>query len=64
MGVLSDGGGREREVAARFSGINTRWVIASAYILAGLLTGVSSILFAFYTLSVAPSNHGNFYELW
>ncbi len=41
------------EVAARFSGINTRWVIASAYVLAGLLTGISSILFAFYTLSRA-----------
>jgi ribose transport system permease protein len=52
------------EEAARFSGINTRWIIASSYILAGLLTGISSILFAFYTLSVAPSNHGNFYELY
>jgi ribose transport system permease protein len=52
------------EEAARFSGIKTHWVIASSYILAGLLTGISSILFAFYTMSVAPSNHGNFYELY
>ncbi|HEX3798170.1 MAG TPA: ABC transporter permease [Verrucomicrobiae bacterium] len=52
------------EVAARFSGINTRWVIASSYIIAGLLTGVSSVLFAFYSMSVAPSNAGNFYELY
>ncbi len=52
------------EQAAHFSGINTRWIIASSYLLAGLLTGISSILFAFYTLSVAPSNHGNFYELY
>src|SRR5258706_2557234 len=55
--------GRNEE-ATRFSGINTRWVVASTYILAGLLTGVSGILFAFYTNSVSPSNHGNFYELY
>ena len=55
--------GRNEE-ATRFSGINTRWVIASTYVLAGLLTGVSGILFAFYTNSVSPSNHGNFYELY
>jgi ribose transport system permease protein len=55
--------GRNEE-ATRFSGVNTRWVVASTYILAGLLTGVSGILFAFYTNSVSPSNHGNFYELY
>jgi ribose transport system permease protein len=55
--------GRNEE-ATRFSGINTRWIVASTYILAGLLTGVSGILFAFYTNSVSPSNHGNFYELY
>jgi ribose transport system permease protein len=52
------------EDATRFSGINTRAVIASTYVLAGLLTGISGILFAFYTNSVSPSNHGNFYELY
>jgi ribose transport system permease protein len=52
------------EQAARFSGINTRLVIASAYVVAGLLTGVSGVLIAFYTNSVSPSNHGNFYELY
>ncbi len=52
------------EQAARFSGINTQLVIASAYVIAGLLTGVSGILIAFYTNSVGPSNHGNFYELY
>ena len=31
---------------------------------AGLLTGVSAILFAFYTNTVSPSNHGNFFELY
>jgi ribose transport system permease protein len=55
--------GRNEE-AARFSGVNTRWVIASAYVLAGLLTGISGILFAFYTNSVSPSSQGNFYELY
>jgi ribose transport system permease protein len=55
--------GRNEE-AARFSGINTRRVIATSYVLSGLLTGVSAILFAFYTNSVTPSTHGNFYELY
>ncbi|MGH7952703.1 MAG: ABC transporter permease, partial [Limisphaerales bacterium] len=55
--------GRNEE-AARFSGINTRFVIGGSYILAGLLTGVSAILFAFYTNSISPSTHGNFYELY
>jgi ribose transport system permease protein len=52
------------EQAARFSGINTELVTASAYTIAGLLTGVSGIMIAFYTNSVGPSNHGNFYELY
>jgi ribose transport system permease protein len=55
--------GRNEE-AARFSGINTRLVVASSYVIAGLLTGISGILLAFYTNSVSPSNHGNFYELY
>jgi ribose transport system permease protein len=55
--------GRNEE-ATRFSGVNTKFVVASAYVLAGLLTGISGILFAFYTNSVSPSNHGNFYELY
>ena len=55
--------GRNEE-AARFSGINTRRVVASSYVVAGLLTGVAGILLAFYTNSISPSNHGNFYELY
>jgi len=55
--------GRNEE-ATRFSGINTRRVIAGSYILAGLLAGISAILFAFYTNSVQPSTHGSFYELY
>lgn len=52
------------EQATRFSGINTRRVIASSYVVAGLLTGIASILLAFYTNSISPSTHGNFYELY
>lgn len=55
--------GRNEE-AARFSGINTKWVIAGTYIIAGFLTAVAAVLFAFYTNSVSPSSHGNFYELY
>ncbi|MDR3692104.1 MAG: ABC transporter permease [Fimbriimonas sp.] len=55
--------GRNEE-AARFSGINTKRVIASAYILCGLFAGLSAVLIAFYTNAVAPSSHGNFYELY
>jgi ribose transport system permease protein len=55
--------GRNEE-AARFSGINTRAVITSSYVLAGLLTGISGIMLAFYTNSVSPSSYGNSYELY
>lgn len=54
----------QNEEAARFSGIRTRLVIGSSYVIAGLLTGIASILIAFYTSSISPSNHGNFYELY
>ena len=52
------------ENATRFSGINTRTIIASSYVVAGLLTGIAGILFAFYTNSISPSNHANGYELY
>jgi ribose transport system permease protein len=52
------------EQATLFSGVNARGVIAFAYILAAFLTGISAILFAFYTNSVSPSSQGNFYELY
>ncbi len=52
------------EQAARFSGIDTRRVVASSYVLMGFLAGIAGILFAFYTNSVSPSNHGNFFELY
>jgi ribose transport system permease protein len=55
--------GRNEE-ATRYSGVNTKLVVGGTYVLAGLLTGISGILFAFYTNSVSPSTQGNFYELY
>jgi ribose transport system permease protein len=54
----------KNEEAARFSGISTNIVIATAYIISGGLAGVSTVLFVFYTNSVSPSSFGNFYELY
>jgi ribose transport system permease protein len=55
--------GRNEE-AARYSGINTKRVIASTYILSGFLAGIAGIMIAFYTNSISPSSHGNFFELY
>src|SRR6266480_7180541 len=45
------------ETAARYSGINSRLVISSAYVIMGLLAGIAGIVFAFYTNSISPSSH-------
>jgi len=55
--------GRNAE-AARYAGINTNQIITFTYVVAGALTAISGILFAFYTNSVSPANHGNAYELY
>jgi ribose transport system permease protein len=52
------------ETAARYSGVNTQRVIVGAYVILGVLTGASAIVFAFYTNSISPSSHGNFFELY
>jgi ribose transport system permease protein len=52
------------EMAARYSGINSGLIIASAYVICGLLAGVAGVVFAFYTNSISPSSHGNSYELY
>jgi ribose transport system permease protein len=52
------------EIASRFSGINVQRVIVSAYVILGVLTGISAIIFAFYTNSISPSSHGSFFELY
>lgn len=54
----------KNEVAARYSGINSEVITASAYVICGLTTAIAGILLAFYTNSVSPSSHGNFYELY
>jgi len=55
--------GRNEE-AARYSGIHSRRIIASAYVISGGLAGIAGIVFAFYTNSISPSSHGNFFELY
>jgi ribose transport system permease protein len=55
--------GRNEE-AARYSGINSRRIVTSAYVISGFLAAVAAVLLAFYTNSVSPSSHGNFYELY
>jgi ribose transport system permease protein len=52
------------ETAARYSGINAKRIIFSAYCIMGALAGVAGIVFAFYTNSISPSSHGNFFELY
>jgi ribose transport system permease protein len=52
------------EDATRYSGVNTRLVVGSAYTLCLALAGIAGVLLAFYTNSISPSNHGSFYELY
>ncbi len=52
------------EEAARHSGIRTHFVITMAYVICGVLAALSSILFAFDSGGITPSNHGSFYELY
>jgi len=52
------------ETASRYSGINSGLIITSAYVLSGLFAGIAGVLLAFYTNSISPSSHGNFYELY
>lgn len=54
----------KNEEAARYSGINTGLVTATAYVISGALAGLSSVFIAFYTNSISPAAHGNFYELY
>jgi ribose transport system permease protein len=55
--------GRNSE-AARYAGIDTNGIITLTYVISGLLTAISAVIFAFYTNSVSPANHGNAYELY
>lgn len=55
--------GRNEE-AARYSGVNCGRIVASAYVISGGLAGIAAVVFAFYTNSISPSSHGNFFELY
>jgi ribose transport system permease protein len=55
--------GRNEE-AARYSGIPTRLIVGSAYVVSAGLAGISGILLCFYSNSIGPANHGSFYELY
>jgi ribose transport system permease protein len=52
------------EDAARYSGINSRMIILSTYVVEMLLVAIGGILIAFYTNSISPANHGATYELY
>lgn len=54
----------KNEEAARYSGIATKSVISSAYIICGGLTALAAVFLALYTRSISPATHGNFYELY
>jgi ribose transport system permease protein len=54
----------KNEEAARYSGINTRAVIVSAYVICCGLTALAAVFIAMYTRSISPASHGNFYELY
>ncbi len=55
--------GRNEE-AARYSGIDSKTVIAGAYVVSGALAGIAGLLLAFYTNSISPSSFGQSYELY
>jgi ribose transport system permease protein len=55
--------GRNEE-ASRYSGINSRLVIASSYVLCMVLTGISGIILAMDTNSISASDFGLAYELY
>ena len=54
----------KNEEAARYSGIRSQAIIASAYVISGGIAGISSIYLTMYTRSISPASHGNFYELY
>ena len=52
------------EDAARYSGINSKLVVASAYILCTMLAAFSGILFAIDTNTIQASDFGIGYEMY
>ncbi len=54
----------KNEEAARYSGIPTKRIISSAYVICGGLAGLAAVFLTLYTRSISPATHGNFYELY
>src|SRR5688572_1558039 len=52
------------EEEARYSDVRTTTVVVWAYVISGVLAALSGIIIAFYTNSISPASHGNFYELY
>lgn len=52
------------ELAARYSGINSRRIIASSYVLCMILTGISGVILALDINSVSPADFGQTYEMY
>jgi ribose transport system permease protein len=55
--------GRNEE-AARYSGINSKLIIGSAYVLCMLLTAIAGVILSIDTGSIGPSDFGQTYELY
>jgi ribose transport system permease protein len=55
--------GRNPE-AARYSGINTKWVTMTTYLICSAMAGIGGMMFAIDSASIAPSAFGNFFELY
>lgn len=52
------------EQAAKYSGINSKLVIASAYVICMILTGFAGVILALDINSVSPADFGQSYELY
>jgi ribose transport system permease protein len=55
--------GRNQE-AARYSGINTKRITLTTYLICSGLAGIGGMMHAIDSASIAPSAFGNFYELY
>lgn len=52
------------EEGARFSGLRTRRIKVTAYLLCSVISGFGGLLIAFKVNSMGPSDFGSFYELY
>ena len=54
----------KNEEAARYSGIRTQLIVATTYVISGLMAGLTTVFLVFYTSSASPASFGNSYELY